>query len=43
MIVIVKVLVPEVVGVPQTLCGAPQVEPVTSKMSQTGKLLVDQL
>ena len=44
MTVTVKVLSPanEAVGVPQTVIGMPQTEPVTSNMSQAGRLLADQ-
>jgi hypothetical protein len=42
--VTVKVLSPlnEAFGVPQTLTGVPQVEPLTSNVSQDGTLLADQ-
>ena len=45
MTVIVKVVEPinEEFGVPQTVTGVPQVEPLTSKVSHTGKLVADQL
>jgi hypothetical protein len=43
MTVTVKVLSPlnEAFGVPQTLTGVPQVEPLTSNVSHAGKLLAD--
>lgn len=44
MTVTVKVLSPlnEASGVPQTLIGVPQKEPLTSNVSQAGTLLADQ-